>query len=70
MTRDMAVLILKYMPSGPPSEECCAEVNPDLWTIYCMAKNRSPASQGSPWTEFDVATSCAIMLRKHLNDLF
>lgn len=64
----MAVLILKYLPTGAAKDECCAEVNPDLWTIYCMAKERSPASQGSPWTEYDVAYSCGLMIRKHLNE--
>lgn len=69
ISRETANLILRNLPTFRPRNETCAEVNPDLWAIWCLVQGRSTVSDGSPWTEYDVTHSCVLMLRKHLNEL-
>jgi len=63
MTPKLAKLMLQHMGYIPDDKKPCSEVNPELWQLYCAAKNR-PSFVAAPWwTEADVVQACDRLIK-------
>jgi hypothetical protein len=70
VTRTQATKLLMAMPKkNQVSTELCCDVNPELWFAWCSIDNRPPA-RSEVWTEYDVASSCYLIVSTHMHDIF
>lgn len=70
ITRTQAITLLLTMPEqGCISTGLCCDVNPELWLAWCALDNRPP-TRSEVWTEYDVASSCYLIVSNHMRDVF
>lgn len=59
---------MKITTKKAPRMEPCADVNPQLWKMFCELKNRPHESRSDVWTEFDVVQSLNAMCAKDIQN--
>ena len=68
ITNNQLAQILKFIHPIPDQVRSCAEVNFDLWRVWCEIKGR-PCDYGAPWwTESLVNYDINEMLERLEND--